>query len=203
MNSKGTRVLISFLAALPLLLLGCGGNYNASSNTPLPTGNQTGQLSVMLSDDPSNDWATIGVKVLSISLKPQGGGTPVTVFTAPTQVPVINLVQLDQLAEIIGNATVPVGTYTGATLTLGANPGDLLLTASSDPDPGFAGTPGATVPASQIQIQGTTGTAGSLTVPLNVNFASPLVVTANQNNALDLEFDLSHPAFIVAHVPPS
>jgi len=203
MNSKVTRVLISLLAALPLLLMGCGGNYNASSNTPPPPGNQTGQVSVMLSDDPSNDWATIGVKVLSISLKPQGGGTPVTVFTAPAQVPVINLVQLDQLAEIIGNATVPTGTYTGATLTLGANPGDLLLTASSDPDPGFAGTPGATVPASQIQIQGTTGTAGSLAVPLNVNFASPLVVTANQNNALDLEFDLSHPAFIVAHVPPS
>jgi hypothetical protein len=202
MNSKATRVLISFLAALPLFLLGCGGgSSNSSSNTP--PGTQTGQVSVMLSDDPSNDWATIGVKVLSISLKPQGGGTPVTVFTAPAQVPIINLVQLDQLAEIIGNATVPVGTYTGATLSLSANPGDLLLTASSDPDPGFAGTPGATVPAGQIQIQGTTGTAGSLTVPLNVNFASPLVVTANQNNALDLEFDLSHPAFIVAHVPPS
>jgi hypothetical protein len=202
MNSKATRVLISFLAALPLFLLGCGGgSSNSSSNTP--SGTQTGQVSVMLSDDPSNDWATIGVKVLGISLKPQGGGTPVTVFTAPAQVPIINLVQLDQLAEIIGNATVPVGMYTGATLSLSANPGDLLLTASSDPDPGFAGTPGATVPSGQIQIQGTTGTAGSLTVPLNVNFASPLVVTANQNNSLDLEFDLSHPAFIVAHVPPS
>src|SRR4029077_12339081 len=29
------------------------------------------------------------------------------------------------------------------------------------------------------------------------------VVTANQNNALDLEFNLSNPAFIVAHVPPA
>jgi hypothetical protein len=42
-----------------------------------------------------------------------------------------------------------------------------------------------------------------LTVSINVSFDSPLVVTANQNNALDLEFDLSHPAFIVGHVPPS
>jgi len=32
---------------------------------------------------------------------------------------------------------------------------------------------------------------------------SPLVVTANQNSALNLEFDLSHPAFIVGHVPPA
>jgi hypothetical protein len=156
---------------------------------------------MMISDDPANDWATVGVKVLSISLKPQGGGTAVVVFTATSPAPMINLVELDQLAEIIGNVSVPAGTYTGATLTLSGNPGDVVLTASSDPDPGFAGTPGASVPSGQIQIQGTTGSPGSLTVPLNVNFVSQLVVTANQNNALDLEFDLSHPAFIVAHTP--
>src|SRR5205823_2817462 len=31
---------------------------------------------------------------------------------------------------------------------------------------------------------------------------SPLTVTATQSNALDLEFDLAHPAFIVAHTLP-
>lgn len=200
MNSRLTRVLVGLIAALAVVISGCGGNSNNSSTSP---GTQTGQVSMMISDDPGADWAIVGVKVLSISLKPQGGGTPVVVFTAPNPVPVINLVELDQLAEIIGNVSVPVGTYTGATLTLSANPGDMVLTASSDPDPGFAGTAGATVPANQIQIQGSTGSSGSLTVPLNVTFDSPLVVTANQNNALDLEFDLSHPAFIVAHVPPA
>jgi len=198
MNSRLTRVLMGFLSALILIFSGCGGSSSNTSQAP-----QTGQVSMLISDDPTNDWATVGVKVLSISLKPQGGGTPVVVFTAPNPAPMINLVELDQLAEIIGNVSVPAGIYTGATLTLSANPGDVVLTASSDPDPGFAGTAGATVPANQIQIQGATGSAGSLTVPLNVNFISPLVVTANQNNALDLEFDLSHPAFIVAHVPPS
>ena len=34
---------------------------------------------------------------------------------------------------------------------------------------------------------------------VTVNFVSPLVVTANSTNALDLEFDLSHPAFLVGH----
>ena len=76
-----------------------------------------------------------------------------------------------------------------------------MLTASADPEAGFAGTAGATVPSNQINIQGATGSAGSLTVPVTVNFVSPLVVTANSNNALDLEFDLAHPAFIVGHVP--
>jgi hypothetical protein len=37
---------------------------------------------------------------------------------------------------------------------------------------------------------------------VNLTLDSPLVVNANENIALDLEFDLSHPAFIVAHVPP-
>src|ERR1700719_1778794 len=199
MNSRASRVLMGLMAALPLLLWGCGSNSSSSNNL----GSQNGQISMMVSDDPSNDWAIVGVTVLSVSLQPQGGGTPVVVFTAPTPAPILNLVELDQLAEIIGNASVPAGTYTGATLTLGANPGDVVLTASADPDPGFAGTAGATVPSSQIQIQGATGSAGSRTVPLSVTFDSPLVVTANQNNALDLEFDLSHPAFIVAHVPPA
>jgi hypothetical protein len=66
----------------------------------------------MVSDDPSNDWAEVGVKVMTIALKPQGGGSPVVVFTAPSTLPMINLVELDQLAEILGNVSVPVGTYT-------------------------------------------------------------------------------------------
>jgi hypothetical protein len=37
---------------------------------------------------------------------------------------------------------------------------------------------------------------------VSVNFDAPLVVSATQTNALDLEFDLGHPAFIVGHQPP-
>ena len=40
-----------------------------------------------------------------------------------------------------------------------------------------------------------------MTVPVTVNFASPLVVSSTQNNALDLEFNLAHPAFLIGHVP--
>jgi hypothetical protein len=190
------------IVSMTLFAVGCGGGSASSPSpvTPAPTP-QNGSVNMMMSDASTEDWATIGVKVLSISLTPQGGGHPVNVYTAPSPAPVVNLVQLDQLSEILGNVTVAAGTYTGATLTIGANPGDILLTAAADPEAGFAGTAGATVPSSQIQIMGATGSAGSLTVPVNVNFVAPLVVTANQNNAFDLEFDLSHPAFLVAHVP--
>jgi hypothetical protein len=114
----------------------------------------------------------------------------------------VNLEQLDQIGEVLGNLTVPVGTYTGATVTVGANPGDVDLVVAAEPEAGFAGTAGEAIPAADIAIAGAKGATGSLTVPVNVTFDSPLVVTASGSNALDLEFDLAHPAFIVAHDPP-
>jgi Domain of unknown function (DUF4382) len=199
--------LFSLAAAIAYLtlLMGCGFSPNSNSNNNNNNNNssaQTGTVNLVLSDASAEDWATIGVRVLKISLIPQGGGTPVVVYTAPNPAPILNLVQLDQLGEILGSASVPVGTYTAAAITIGGNPGDVTLTVAADPEPGFAGTPGQTIPATQIQIQGITGTPGSFTVPVNVNFVTPLVVTANQSNALDIEFDLAHPAFLVEHVPP-
>jgi Domain of unknown function (DUF4382)/Domain of unknown function (DUF5666) len=177
----------------------CGGGSGGMAPTSAP---QSAPISMLVSDASSEDWATIGVKILSIALVPQGGGSNVVVYTAPSPAPIVNLAQLDQIAEILGNVSVPTGTYTGAVLTVSANSGDVLLTVAADPETGFAGTPGATIPSSQIQIQHTQGSAGNLTTTVKVNFVSSLVVNANQNNALDLEFDLAHPAFIVGHVPP-
>jgi hypothetical protein len=204
MRSKLFRWILGLaIAATPLLSVGCGGGSGSSSlgSTSQNPAVQNGNVSMMVSDASTEDWATIGVKILAISLVPQGGGSPVSVYTAPNPAPVINLVQLDQLSEILGNLTVAAGTYTSANLTISGNPGDVLLTVSADPEAGFAGTAGSTIPANQINIQGTTGSAGSLTVPVSVNFVSPLVVTAGSSNALDLEFDLAHPAFVVGHVP--
>jgi len=200
---KARLVPVSALAALIAACSGGGSGGGApNSSTSASSVAQTGNVAMMISDASTEDWATIGVKVLSISLVPQGGGANVTVYTAPSTVPTVNLIELDQIAEILGNASVPVGTYTAAVLTVSANPGDVSLTVSADPETGFAAAPGASIPANQIQIQHTQGTAPNLTVPVNVNFVSPLVVSAGQNNALDLEFDLGHPAFLVGHVPP-
>jgi uncharacterized protein DUF4382 len=192
-------------AALLLYTMGCSSgsstsNPGSSGSTPQA---QTGTVNMIVSDAPTEDWATIGVKVLSIALIPQGGGSAVTVYTAPSSAPTINLLQLDQLNEILGSVSVPVGTYTSATITVSGNPGDVLLTASADPETGFAAAAGTTIPSNQIQILNTTGSAGSLTVPVTLNLAAPLVVSTSQSNVLDLEFNLAHPAFIVAHVPPS
>lgn len=201
MVTNASRLLS--LAGVASLVAACGGGGSSGGSTsPSMATPQTGNVSMLLSDASSEDWATIGVKVLSIALVPQTGGGNVTVYTAPAAAPMINLAQLDQIAEILGNVGVPVGTYTAAVLTVSANSGDLLLTVAADPETGFAAAPGTTIPADLIQVQHTQGSAPNLTVPVKVSFDSPLVVSASQNNALDLEFDLGHPAFLVGHVPP-
>jgi hypothetical protein len=203
MNSRLSRIFLGLtLAAMPLFSVACGTSSSAGLGSN-GGGTQNGSLNMMVSDASTEDWANIGVKILSVSLVPQGGGSPVNVLTAGSSVPTINLVQLDQLGDLLGTLSVPAGTYTSAILTISANPGDVTLVVSADPEAGFAGTAGATIPSSQIQIQGATGSAGSKTVPVNVNFDSPLVVAANQTSSVDVEFDLGHPAFLVGHVPPA
>jgi hypothetical protein len=176
--------------------LGSGGSGSTTSNP------QTASVPMLISDASSQDWATIGVKVLSIALIPQGGGSNVTVYTAPSPAPFVNLEQLDQLGEILGNATIAVGTYTGAVITVSGNAGDVLLTASADPEAGFALSAGTVVASGNIAVVNTQGSGTDLTVPINVKFVTPLVVTTTATSALDLEFDLSHPAFIIGHNPP-
>lgn len=200
MRDKRLRLFLALSAIIsPAFLAGCS---SSSVSPPPPIAPAAmGNVITSVGDASTEDWATIGVRVLGISLMPQGGGAAVPIYTAPSPAPYVNLVELDQLSEIIGNASIPAGTYTGAKISISANPGDVLLTAAADPSAGFAGTAGATVPSGQIEVQGANGSAGSMSVSFNVNLVSPLVVTANQTNALDLEFDLSHPAFLVAHVP--
>jgi len=185
--------------------IGCSsGGSGSSSSSPNPTPQpQNGTVNLLVSDASTEDWATIGVKILSVSLTPQGGGSDVVIYTAPSPAPTINLLQLDQLNEILGNVSVTPGTYSAATITVSGNPDDVLLAVSAEPEVGFAAAAGSVIPANQIQIMGTQGSAGSLTVPVKLTLDSPLVVTANHSSTLNLEFDLSHPAFIVAHVPPT
>src|SRR5580698_1290584 len=188
------------LCAMAAALAACGGSGSSgssnsgtsSSGGPNGSSTQSGTVAMMVSDASADDWACIGVQVISIALIPQAGGANVTVYTAPTSDPYINLEQLDQLAELLGNVSVPVGTYTGAVVTVGGNPGDVMLTASANPEAGFSLAAGASVASSHVEIQHTQGSASNLVVPIAVSFVAPLTVTTTSSNALDLEFDLSH-----------
>ncbi len=126
-SKKWSGAILSL--AFVVLSTGCGtGSSSGSVADPNPTPQpQSGTVSLILSDASSEDWAGINVKILSIALVPQGGGSNVTIYTCPNPAPGINLVQLDQLGEILGNVSVPAGSYSGAQLTIGGNPGDVSL----------------------------------------------------------------------------
>jgi hypothetical protein len=199
---RSTIITLCATVSVLLLLMACSGG-GGSSNISSQSSN-TGTITAIVSDDASQDWATVGVKVLSIALMPQGGGTPVTIYSAPSSgAPFINLVQLDQLGEIIGNSSpIPTGTtFTQAVITVSGNPSDIQLISAPDPEPGFPLAGGTPVPSGQIQVVGASGSPS--TVPVTVTLSPPLTVAAGSSNPLDLEFDLSHPAFIVDHVAPA
>jgi Domain of unknown function (DUF4382) len=192
----------ALLTGLIAGLAACGGG-GSGMNTSTTQSQTSVNMPLVISDASSDDWATVGVRVLSIALVPQGGGSAVTVWTAPAPAPYVNLEQLDQIGEILGNVSVPIGTYTAVILTISANPGDVLLTTAPDPEPGFPVAGGTSIPSDEINIQNAQGGSGSRTVPVTVNLVSPLSVSTSQSDALDLEFDLAHPAFIVGHTPPT
>ncbi len=121
MISNTSRLLPASVAAA--LLAACGGGSGSGSAPALSTPQST-SMPLLVSDASTEDWATIGVKVLSIALVPQGGGSNAVVYTAPSPAPMVNLAQLDQIGEILGNVSVPVGTYTGAVLTVSGNASD-------------------------------------------------------------------------------
>src|SRR5438045_7371430 len=85
--------LFARLAELTLVLAACGGS---GSNGNLVTGPTSQSMPLVMSDASSEDWAVIGVKVLGIALLPQGGGGALTVWTAPSPAPYVNLEQLDR-----------------------------------------------------------------------------------------------------------
>lgn len=197
MHSKLFTVSALVLAGLAA----CGGG-GGTAVSPAPVALKTVAVPVMVSDAAAEDWSKIQVSVLSLTLTDTTGAT--TAITLPSTPYVVNLAQLDNLGEVLSSAQLTPGTtYTQATLTISANPGDVVLKASEDPHAGFAAASNAVIAASDIQLQGATGAVGSkiITLPITLSPAFTVPAAGSATTPLNLEFDLSHPAFIVGHVP--
>lgn len=193
---------ISLASAIALTACGGGGGTDSGSMSTA----QSVAVPVVVSDASSQDWSAIQVTLTSVVLVSASGNTA-NLLSAPVSV---NLQQLDNLGELLGSAQLtPGATYTGAVLTISANPGDVSLTVASDPEAGFpeaasTATAPNVIPASRIQIQHAQGAAGSRTVTIPVTFTTPYVAPAagaSAGSAINIEFDLAHPAFLVGHVP--
>ncbi len=198
--------------ACVVALSACGGGGGSTSTPTAAPLSQHVSVPFAVSDASSEDWSAIQVTVTAVVFTSSSGNTA-NLLAAPVT---INLEQLDGLSDVLGSASLTAGvTYTGAILTISANPGDVSLTVSGDPESGFpevasTSTTPDVIPSNRIQIQGATGASGSMTVSVPVTFATPFVApaptsstnpTPASTSGIDFEFDLGHPAFIIGHAP--
>ncbi|WP_306597808.1 DUF5666 domain-containing protein [Geothrix sp. 21YS21S-2] len=184
-----SRLLIALLP----LVLGCASSSRGTHTLP-PS---TGLVSVCMTSTGTQDWVEIDVKIVSVTLTPQGGGAPVALLAPQTGPLPVNLALLGRATQLIGSLAAPVGTYTGATVTLASASGDVVLNVSSTPSPQFPQAAQTAVP--QLWISGANG---AKTLALAVPFAAPLVVTTDRNVVLDLEWDTARPGFLTGAAVP-
>ena len=196
MSSHPSLLRASVALALAATLAACGAGQSASSGSIAPVANASVRTPLVIRDAASDNWATVSVKVLSITLNDQNGST--VAAYAPATPTSVNLAQLDQIADLL-NGAIPAGTYTGATVVLAANPGDITLIVGEDPDATLGLPAGTTVPADQISINGATGTTGSLQVAINLSFKKAITVGSGTSTPLEIDFNLGHPAFVISH----
>lgn len=164
------------LLALPALTtlaltVACGGS--GGSTTPAPVA--TGSASIILTDAPSDQWSAVEVVVTKITLLNKTDHTKeVVAFEGATAK--INLVDLDSVGELLATAQLPVGTYDALRVTI--DPASVNLVKAD----------GTIVPASSVHVNGAS---------VLVRLEADLVVTATGSNAVQIDFDLGHPLFLV------
>lgn len=156
------------------LTLACGGTSSSpsgSATAPVPTG----ATSIILTDAPSDQWSAIEVVVTKVTLLNKTDHTKeVVAFQGATAK--INLVDLDSVGELLATAQIPVGTYDALRITI--DPASVNLVKAD----------GTSVPSSQVHVP----------VPVvTVALSADLVVTTSGSNAVQLDFDLGHPLFLV------
>ena len=161
------------LSALTTLAVGlaCSGGSKGSTGPSVPTGS----AAIILTDAPSDQWSAIQVVVTKVTLLNKADHTrEVVAFEGATAK--INLVDLDSVGELLATAQLPVGTYDALRITI--DPASVTLV---DKD-------GNTIPSAQVRVAGS-----SVQVALDTD----LVVTPAGSNAVQVDFDLNHPLFLV------
>jgi hypothetical protein len=177
MNRFRFGTATAFAVASITLFTACGGNKTEGTQVA------TGQVDFLVSDAPADSWSAINVVLQKVALIPQGGGAPVVAYDqstagSPTS---LNLVHLDDLADLLTSASVPAGTYTKVLVQI--DPASVSLTDSQTPSHTYD------VASGTVKVVGLPG--------FLVDLSAPLVVTAGQTTQVDLDFDLGHPLFIL------
>jgi len=193
------RPILALSATAGLLsLLACSAGGSSADSINGPTVSDTGKVALIITDAPSDQWAELGVIIRSVSIGAYGGPAgstvpPTQIYDGSQDTVPINLVDLDSLGALLGKATIPQGTYNYVELQIDANPNAITLVPSLD----AGGNPQSAIPSSQIEVNGFPDSRGW--VKVGIVLSQNLIITPGQTSAVQLDFDLSHPLFVVNH----
>jgi hypothetical protein len=163
----GFRVFLTIAATA--CMAGCSaGSGSAPSTSSGTTPEQTGSVYVLGTDAPLPSVVSFSVNVQSITLS-DGTSTPVSILNGAQTV---DFARFNGLNTLLDFNSIPTGTYTTATISLGSATLGYLNTT-----PGAAPTI-ASMPAMLTQSV------------VTINLASPFVVNAGDMDALRFDFDL-------------
>jgi len=173
-NTFRSGVLAAAGCAVLALALACGGGGTGAATSASPMGN----ANILVTDAPSDTWSTVQVQVTNVTLVNQADHSKTAVAFSGNAT--VNLVDMDSVGELLASAQLPTGTYDQAIITVSTDPATMTLIP--------AGGTASAVPSGQIHVLG----GGAVTVALS----PALTVTSSGSNAVQLDFDLSHPLFI-------
>lgn len=181
------RLSVGAISLLALAVAGCGGSgVSGVSGVDVTAANQTGLLSVGISDGPVHNAQRVCIEFSDIEFKQAGSGeTTVLTFAAPQKIDLLQF-QGANAAPLVTSETLPAGDYEwmrlGVNAVRGANGG------MGETDPALCDGE-----ASYIVMDD--GTVNNLYVPSGENTGLKLVsgytVPANDLVSLTLEFDLA------------
>jgi len=169
-----------------LAIAGVAG-FGALTSCNMAGGGGTGNLTMLMTDAPSDDWTEVTVHFLSASLHVKGSDTWVDFWAANTADPAsgkVNLIDLSGVSDILNAKPIAAGTYDRIKLVMNTSTAaDSMHLVTAD---------GAVIDPANITVVDPSGT-GEIKVDLSPN----LVVEAETNNIVAIDFDLAHPLSIV------
>ncbi|MCX6573214.1 MAG: DUF4382 domain-containing protein, partial [Candidatus Aminicenantes bacterium] len=158
-----------------------------SCNIAGGSGGGTGSLKLLMTDAPSDDWTEVTVHFLSASLHKHDSETWENFWTANTADPAsgkVNLIDLSGITDILNAGTIPAGQYDRIKLVMNTSPQPESMKL-------------VTADGTQIRPEDITVVDPSGKGEIKIDLAPNLVVEADTNNIVAIDFDLAHPLSVV------
>ena len=165
MHPTVQRIVLALALVSVALLAGCGKSQNYNSGY--------GNAFVTYTDS-NGDFTSYKVLVTSITLT----RTDSTVVTGMSAAETVDFAKLSDITELVGSTSVPIGTYTSATIALDYTNAAVFVNVNG-------------VPTATKVVNGAGAALTTMSVVVTFDPANPLVITQSGAQRLNMDFNLA------------